>query len=262
MDYTYTLQEPLVVVEGLSVTLGGRAILRDLAFTVHNVVRPGLTQGQIVGLLGPSGCGKTTLFKRLAGFEAVEQGKIETFGGHVGVVMQHYPLFNHRSVMDNLLIAGRQARLTDSESRTKAQGYLDTLGVAPHAASWPANLSGGQRQRVAIAQQLMAGPKLLLMDEPFSGLDVRAKHAACDLLEAVAAADETTTLMVITHDIASAVRICDQILVLGPEGDQPGSHIVRDIDLKAMGLAWRPREHRAGERALVQEIEAQFLAGH
>jgi len=146
-----------------------------------------------------------------------------------------------------------------SDKNSEAQNLIKEVGLTGKTDAKITELSGGQKQRTAIARTLALEPDLLLMDEPFSGLDVRAKHAACDLLEAVAAADETTTLMVITHDIASAVRICDQILVLGPEGDQPGSRIVRDFDLKALGLAWRPPEHRAGERTLVQVIEAQFL---
>src|SRR5437762_2951298 len=108
-NYTDTLLK----VEGVSVTLGGMPILRDVNLEIKDVHREGFTQGQVVGLLGPSGMGKTTLFRILAGLDAPDTGSvlIEKEGkpverGMVGVVAQSYPLFNHRTVRGNLLVAG------------------------------------------------------------------------------------------------------------------------------------------------------------
>jgi polar amino acid transport system ATP-binding protein/sulfate transport system ATP-binding protein len=271
MSYEYTYHKPLIQVQNVNVTLGGKCILRDVDFTVRDVHRPGHTQGQIVALLGPSGMGKSQLFRRIAGLEPPDSGSIKigaeakpTAAGLVGVVMQHYPLFPHRSVLGNLVVAGTQAGLDAVACKAKALGLLEQLGMTPQADSWPAQLSGGQRQRVAIAQQLMCSEHLLLMDEPFSGLDILAKQAACKLISEVAAMDELNTIVVVTHDIESAVHIADQVLVLGRERDKegkpvPGARIQADIDLKARGIAWRENnESLPAFQAVVQEVKTLF----
>lgn len=271
MSFEYSYHKPLVQVQNVNVTLGGKCILRDVDFVIRDVHRPGHTQGQIVALVGPSGMGKSQLFRRIAGLEPLDSGTIKigedahpTAAGLVGVVMQHYPLFPHRTVLGNLLVAGTQAGLDAVACKAKAMGLLEQLGMTPQAESWPAQLSGGQRQRVAIAQQLMCSEHLLLLDEPFSGLDILAKEAACKLIEEVAALDELNTIIVVTHDVESAVHIADQVLVLGrnrdPEGKPiPGARIQADIDLKARGVAWRENNERLPAfQVAVQEIKTLF----
>src|SRR4051812_10270150 len=110
------LKETLLKVEGVSKTLGGSLILKDVNLEIRNIVRPGYTQGQVVGLLGPSGVGKTCLFRILAGLDQpdcgsvlVEEEGIPVKRGMVGVVAQNYPLFAHRTILGNLTVAGRNA---------------------------------------------------------------------------------------------------------------------------------------------------------
>src|SRR5205807_709075 len=122
----------------------------------------GRTQGQVVGLLGPSGMGKTTLFRVLAGLDAPDRGAVllgeegrPVERGMVGVVAQNYPLFSHRTVLSNLIVAGRSSGESGSEAGRHARDLLGRFDLAAHAYKYPAQLSGGQRQRVAIAQQFM-----------------------------------------------------------------------------------------------------------
>ena len=136
-------------------------------------------------MLGPSGIGKTTLVRVMAGLDAPARGRVTIAGdpvraGMVGVVHQSYPLFAHRSVLGNLLVA---ARGPDPEAR--AHTLLERFGLADHMHAWPCELSGGQRQRIAILQQLLCGHMYVLLDEPFSGLDPLSRNATCELLEVV-----------------------------------------------------------------------------
>ena len=268
--YEYSFSGPdLLRVKDVCVSLGGKRILDHLSFAVRDVHRPGFQQGQVVALLGPSGCGKTTLFRRIAGLDKVDSGQIligpsglPTEAGLVGVVMQQYHLLNHRSVLGNMLVAGRQAGLSAHAAQAKAKSLLDTFDLYDRAYDWPAALSGGQRQRIAIAQQLMCSEHMLLMDEPFSGLDPKQKEVACALISRVASMHEENTILIVTHDVESAVKICDEILVIGrrdPKDRASGSHIRATIDLKERGIAWRTDNEMLPEfNRTVREIKALF----
>jgi ABC-type nitrate/sulfonate/bicarbonate transport system ATPase subunit len=128
----------------------------------------------------------------------------------------------------------------------------------------PKMLSGGQRQRVAIAQQLLCSSHFLLMDEPFSGLDPLAKNAVCETLVDVSTTHELNTIIVVTHDIESAIRISDTLWLLGRRrdaGGRPtgGAAIQETHDLAAMGLAWDPGiEARPEFRELAAALKARF----
>src|SRR3954453_6174811 len=161
----------------ISLRLGDTQVLRDLNLEIQDVYRPGFITGQVVGLLGPSGIGKTRLFRILSGIDKPDTGTV-TIGedckpverGMVGVVAQSYPLFEHRTVLGNLLVAAGRAGFKGEEARTKSIDALKHFGLEDRGDLYPSQLSGGQRQRVAIAQQFLCSERLLLMDEPFSGL--------------------------------------------------------------------------------------------
>jgi polar amino acid transport system ATP-binding protein/sulfate transport system ATP-binding protein len=247
----YELKETILKLEGVSRTLGGKVILRDVNLEVRNIVRPGLSQGQVVGLLGPSGVGKTTLFRILAGLDTPDSGCVllgedakPVERGMVGVVAQRYPLFPHRTVLGNLAVAGRQAGLSAKASQQKSRELLKRFGLEEHESKYPVQLSGGQRQRAAIAQQFMCSEHFLLMDEPFSGLDPVAVQRVSSFISEVAAADELNTFIVVTHDIAAAMEVADTIWLLGRDRDAqgqiiPGARIQATYNLVERGLAWR-----------------------
>lgn len=126
------------------------------------------------------------------------------------------------------------------ERKEEAERLLVHFGLADKKNSYPLELSGGQRQRVAIVQQLVCASHFLLMDEPFSGLDVMAKERVQDTLRAVTTAHEHNTVIFTTHDLEAAVQLADELWVLGREQGKPGATVIERIDLAAKGLAWRP----------------------
>ncbi|HYN23232.1 MAG TPA: ATP-binding cassette domain-containing protein [Thermoanaerobaculia bacterium] len=250
-SFEYTQGATLLKAEDVSVTLGGFPILRNLNLEIKDLRRPGAVAGQVVGLLGPSGVGKTTLFRVLAGLDKPNTGKVligeegrPVERGMVGVVAQHYPLFMHRTVLGNLLIAGKRAGLAHRAAVEKARGYLERFELQDHFGHYPAQLSGGQRQRVAIAQQFMCSEHFLLLDEPFSGLDPMAIDRVAELLNEVACMHELNTIVVVTHDISAALEVADTIWLMGRERDAqgkviPGASIQESYNLIERGLAWR-----------------------
>ncbi len=267
----YDIKERLLLVEGVHLSLGEKKILRDVHFEVRNIVRPGIEQGQVVGLLGPSGMGKTQLFRILAGLNAPESGTVlvgepgtPVKPGTVGVVAQNYPLLNHRKITGNLVVAGKQAGMSATEAEGKAKHLLESFGLADHGDKYPVQLSGGQRQRAAIAQQFMCSNELMLMDEPFSGLDPLALSRMCKFIKDVAQTDEHKTFIIVTHDIASAIEVCDTLILLGRDIDAagafiPGARIQKTIDLVARGLAWHADISRTPEfHATVNEVKDLF----
>ncbi len=249
--YQYSLEESILKVEEASLVLGGNLILDRVSFEIRNITRPDAIAGQVIGLLGPSGIGKTQLFHLLAGLKQPTSGRVligdpgvPVKRGMVGVVAQHYPLFMHRTVMGNLMIAGQRSGKSEAEYKTKAHSLLEEFKLLDRADHYPAQLSGGQRQRVAIAQQIMCSESFLLMDEPFSGLDLIALRKVQELIHGISTAHELNTIFVVTHDITSALEVCDTLLLLGRNSDEngkfkPGASIQATYNLIDRGLAWR-----------------------
>jgi polar amino acid transport system ATP-binding protein/sulfate transport system ATP-binding protein len=257
--------------EGVSLTLGGKPILRDLNLEVRDLYRPGYVTGQIVGLLGPSGIGKTRLFRILSGIDRPDKGQVlvgenctPVERGMVGVVAQNYPLFEHRTVAGNLELAARAAGMDRSAASAKAAEFLKRFGLEDRADLYPCQLSGGQRQRVAIAQQFLCSEHFVLMDEPFSGLDLIAVEQVCKMIVEVANSDEKNTVIVVTHDIAAAVTVADTLWLLGRDRDDqgriiPGAKVKKTYDLVEMGLTWREGLSETKEFGeVVREIRGVF----
>lgn len=267
----YSHGETLLKVSGVNKSYGTDPILRDVHLEIKDLIRPGQVTGQVVGFLGPSGMGKTTLFRILAGLEPPDSGSVlvgpkgePVRQGMMGVVFQHYPLFAHRTVLGNLITAGKQAGLSGDQARTKAQELLETFGLSERAKYYPAQLSGGQRQRVAIAQQFICSHHYLLMDEPFSGLDPLAIARVGKMIQDVANLEEFNTIIIVTHDIEAALEVADTIWVLGRDrgpDDQiiPGARIQATYNLIDRGLTWRENIRTSREfLQLQQEIYALF----
>ncbi|MBM3782964.1 MAG: ABC transporter ATP-binding protein [Acidobacteria bacterium] len=265
MPNVYEVRDHVLRVNNVSLKLGGNQILRDLSFEIRDLHREDKTTGQIVGLLGPSGIGKTQLFRILAGLNKPDSGEVLIGSpgavverGMVGVVAQHYPLFEHRTVWSNLVVAGQGSSRPAEESEKRAHELLSRFQLLNRKDFYPAQLSGGQRQRVAIAQQIMCSEQFLLMDEPFSGLDVVALDSVQELISEVSHAHTLNTTIVVSHDIAAVCEIADLVILLGRDVDGagnplPGARVMKTFDLAAMGLAWRRGVHL--EPAFVSVVE-------
>jgi len=266
----YSLGERLLTIDNVSVRYD-RPILDGVTGHIDNIRRQGLKQGQVVCLLGPSGIGKSQLFRCIAGLQRPHSGSVRLNGsgrevqpGEVGVVAQDYPLFDHRSVWSNLMLAARRHGRDAHEATEACLALLKKFGLTDCGLRHPMMLSGGQRQRVAIAQQLLCSSHFLLMDEPFSGLDPLSKTAVCNTLVDVSTSHELNTIIVVTHDIESAIRIADQLWLLGRSRDAQGNpvggaSIQETYDLAAMGLAWDPDiESRPEFHDLAAALKARF----
>ncbi|HWA75413.1 MAG TPA: ATP-binding cassette domain-containing protein [Polyangiaceae bacterium] len=266
----YRLEQTLLSLEDLNLRLGGRDILTGVNASIRNVTRPGVEQGQVVAILGPSGIGKTQLFRVLAGLQSPDSGRVllgaeqrPVERGTVGVVAQDYPLFEHHSVLANLRLAARLAGLRGKEAEQRCRDLLARFRLEAQGDCYPAVLSGGQRQRAAIAQQLLRASRLLLLDEPFSGLDLRMVRETCALVREVSQQDELFTIVLVSHDIEAVLAVSDTVWLLGRSSNQPrdaGASIVHRLDLMERGLAWCPDVRDApGYVETKRELERRFL---
>lgn len=255
----YIKKEVLLQARDLSLVYGNKCILHDINFNIRDIIRPGMLQGQVVSLVGRSGAGKTQLFRILSGLQKPTSGSItirerkpaETSAGGIevfqervvkpgdmGVIFQNYYQFGWRTVKQSLLLAARKNKALCGLEEETILRYAEQFDIADVLNRWPAQLSGGQQQRVSIIQQLLKGADFLLLDEPFSGLDVCVLDKVVELLLQVSLSDELKTLVVVSHDIATSIAISDTVFILGRQAGKEGSTIVREIDLIERGLAW------------------------
>lgn len=264
MTTHFERKEVILEAEGVGLVYD-KPILRDINFKIKNLTRPGVNQGQVTSLIGRSGIGKTQLFKIISGLKKPTEGQVRigedlrpVKPGDVGIVSQKYVLLPHRTVMKNMLIAISKSgsKMSTAEATSLIEGYANEFGLIDHLKKWPAQLSGGQRQRVSILQQLMTGNKVILMDEPFSGLDVIVLDKVLDLLLKVSMLDEMNTIIIVSHDIENSLAISDSVFILanqpelGENGQPiivegkpkmiPGATLIDQIDLAEQGLAFQP----------------------
>jgi iron(III) transport system ATP-binding protein len=206
-----------LTLEQVSHAYGAVEAVRDVSLT--------LAPGELVCLLGPSGCGKTTVLRVTAGLEELQKGRVLIDGRvvadgrlqeapesrNVGLMFQDYALFPHLSAADNVEFGLR--RLTSVDRRARAAEALEQVGMGGQAKAFPHTLSGGQQQRVALARALAPEPHIMLLDEPFSGLDVRLRNQIRDDALHVLKSSGAATLMV-THDPEEAMFMADRIAVM------------------------------------------------
>lgn len=246
MEYSYG--EKILSIQNVNLAFGDRVLLKDINLDIQDVKRPDKVAGQIIGLLGPSGRGKTQLFNVIAGLRAPTSGTILYKGqpvkkGQIGVVAQDYPLLIHRTALENLTIVAMNVGLSKAEAKQKSEFYLERFKMVDKAGFYPKELSGGQRQRIAIAQQMLCSERFLLMDEPFSGLDVNMIGEVSEVILEVANMHEDNTIIVVSHDYQSTAAIADELCFLGFEedgqGGQTDSSTIRYRDnLIEKGFAW------------------------
>lgn len=241
---TCTKTKTLLQVENINLQYDDKIILRDINLYIKDIIRPGMQQGQVVSLIGRSGIGKTQLFNILSGLQQPSSGNVFINGkqqvkaGDIGVIFQNYYLFEWRTIQQSLLMAAKQNPALKGQERQAIEEYAADFNLKEHLHKYPQQLSGGQKQRVSIIQQLLKGSNFLLLDEPFSGLDVCMVDKITELLLRVSVSDELKTLIIVSHDISTSVAISDTAYILGNEAGKPGATIKKEIDLIERDLAW------------------------
>ena len=207
----------LLALDHVSHAYGNHAVVRDLSLT--------LAQGEIGCLLGASGCGKTTVLRLIAGFEAPTQGRILLRDApvaapgrvvppeqrHIGMVFQDYALFPHLTLAQN--VGFGLSALRNGARQTRIDEMLELVGLAGLGRKYPHELSGGQQQRVALARALAPHPHLLLLDEPFSNLDVELRERLSLEVRAILKQAGTAAILV-THDQHEAFAVADVIGIM------------------------------------------------
>ena len=209
--------EPLLQLDGVWCAYDDSTVVEDLSFHIN--------KGDIACLLGPSGCGKTTTLRSIAGFESITRGSIKLDGMQVsapkllvppekrnlGMVFQDYALFPHLTIQENVCFGLRRA--SASKRKSVAAKMLELVGLEQYATRYPHEISGGQQQRVALARAMAPEPSLILLDEPFSNLDVdlrrRLSLEVRDILKSLG-----TTALLVTHDQEEAFAVADRIGVM------------------------------------------------
>ncbi|WP_299852262.1 ABC transporter ATP-binding protein [uncultured Roseovarius sp.] len=199
------------------------AVKRYGEFTALKKISLSIKDNEFFTLLGPSGCGKTTLLRMIAGFEDVTEGQIYLYGDEieglppnkrpVNTVFQNYALFPHMSVLDNVGFGLEMRGASKSDARRRGGEVLELVQLSQFAKRKPSQLSGGQQQRVALARALAPQPKVLLLDEPLSALDLKLRKAM--QIELKHLQRETgITFIFVTHDQEEALTMSDRIAVM------------------------------------------------
>ena len=239
---------------GISVTFVSRDD-ESLPYTAVADTTLRVEAGEFVSVVGPTGCGKSTLLNIGAGLLEPSSGEVRVFGEplvginrRAGYMFQTEALMPWRSALDNVMVGLQYHGVPDAEARAQAQGWLERVGLGGFGDRYPHQLSGGMRKRTALAQTLALDPDIILMDEPFSALDVQTRQLMENEVLALWAAKKKAVLF-ITHDLDEAIAMSDRVIVLSAG---PATHPIGEfaIDLP------RPRD--------VAEVrnDARFVALH
>ncbi len=229
---------PALALEDISVTFVSEGAARYTAIQ-GATLRVG--PGEFVSVVGPTGCGKSTLLNVGAGLLAPSAGGVSVFGEPLqglnrkaGYLFQTEALLPWRTALDNVTVGLEFRGVPKGEASERAEGWLARVGLRGHGHRYPHQLSGGMRKRVALAQTLILDPQIILMDEPFSALDIQTRQLMENELLELWSADRKSVVF-ITHDLEEAISLSDRVVVLsaGPQSHPIGEF---EIDLP------RPRD--------------------
>lgn len=195
--------------------------------TVLNDINVSIKEGEVVCIIGPSGSGKSTFLRCLNRLEEPSSGDIIVDGAHlmdkntdinmvrqhIGMVFQHFNLFPHLSIMENIILAPTDLKkLSKAEAEKKAIKLLETVGLADKKDAYPDNLSGGQKQRVAIARALAMNPDIMLFDEPTSALDPEMVGDVLNVMKKLA--KQGMTMVIVTHEMGFAKEVANRVMFI------------------------------------------------
>ena len=215
MDKQYKIQ-----VQDLHKSYGDNEVLKGISLNVK--------PNEVVCMIGPSGSGKSTFLRCLNKLEEPNRGHVYVDGydiadkktnidlvrQNIGMVFQHFNLYNNKSVLENIMLAPRIVlKRPEDENRELAMQLLDKVGLASKADNMPAQLSGGQKQRIAIARSLAMKPKCLLFDEPTSALDPEMIDDVLDVMKDIAE-NSNMTMLVVTHEMSFARAVADRVIFM------------------------------------------------
>ncbi len=254
--------------EGVTCTFPERG--GNPGYTAVEGVNLDIMEGEFVSVVGPTGCGKSTLLNVAAGLLAPTQGSVSVFGeklrginSRAGYLFQNEALMPWRTALQNVT-AGLEFRgVGVQEARGRATDWLKRVGLVAHGHKYPHELSGGMRKRVALAQTLILDPKILLMDEPFSALDVQTRSLMENELLNLWAQDRKS-VMFVTHDLEEAISLSDRVVVMsaGPASRLIGEFAIdlpRPRDVAEIRLTPRFVEiHKLVWTALRDEVQKAY----
>ena len=228
-----TSHRSAIELKGVSVRFGNYTAVENTDLTVK--------EGEFVSLVGPTGCGKSTLLNAVAGLLTPNAGSVkvrdETVTGidkRSGYLFQQDALLPWKTALDNVALGPTFQGIPRSVARVQAQDWLRRVNLTGFEDRYPHQLSGGMKKRVALAQTLILNPRILLMDEPFSALDVQTRNLMENQLLELWQQDRKSVLFV-THDLEEAIALSDRVVVLSAG---PGSHPVGEFEIRLT----RPRD--------------------
>ncbi|AKG33236.1 amino acid ABC transporter ATP-binding protein [Paenibacillus durus] len=196
-------------------------------FHVLKSINLHVEEGEVVVVVGPSGSGKSTMLRCINRLETITRGQLTVNGAaindkktdinkvrrDIGMVFQHFNLYPHKKVIENITLAPvKVLGVPKAEAEQTAMYYLEKVGIAGKAQSYPNQLSGGQQQRVAIARGLAMKPKIMLFDEPTSALDPEMVGEVLDVMRTLA--KEGMTMVVVTHEMGFAREVADRVIFM------------------------------------------------
>lgn len=232
---------PAIELKDVSCTFLGEYQGKQVLYTAVRHVNLKVGQGEFVSIVGPTGCGKSTMLNMSAGLMEPSHGEVRIFGEKLeglnrrtGYMFQADSLMPWLTAIDNVAIGLKYRGAEPKEARAKAEEWIHRVGLAGFEDTYPHHLSGGMRKRVAMAQTLIMDPDIILMDEPFSALDIQTRQLMENELLRLWAAKRKAVLF-ITHDLDEAIAMSDRVIVMsaGPE-----SHVIGEFPINLP----RPRD--------------------
>jgi len=256
---------PSLELQSVTCTFSARA--GNTQYSAVEQVNLAIAEGEFVAVVGPTGCGKSTLLNVAAGLLAPTRGSVAVFGetlrglnARAGYLFQNEALMPWRTALQNVTAGLEFHDVRAAQARSRAADWLKRVGLGAHAHKYPHELSGGMRKRVALAQTLILDPKILLMDEPFSALDVQTRSLMENELLQLWAQDRKSVVFV-THDLEEAIALSDRVVVMssGPASRLIGEFAIdlpRPRDVAEIRLTQRFVElHRLIWQALREEVQ-------